>query len=59
MLPDVQGLMFIRDGVGPDLVRPGEPRLAKRRKPDLEGPETRRVRRPVSLFRKALRPATS
>lgn len=59
MLPDVQGRMFIRDGVGPDLVRPGDPRLVKRRKRDLDAPVTASVRRPVSLFRKALRPVTS
>lgn len=59
MLPDVQGLMFIRDGVGPDLVRPGEPRLVKRRKRDLDAAETATVRRPVTLFRKALRPVAS
>ena len=59
MLPDVQGVMFIRDGVGPDLVRPGEPRLVKRRTWDLAALQTARARRPVSLFRKALRPVTS
>lgn len=59
MLPDVQGVMFIRDGVGPDLIRAGEPRLRKRR--GSVSPIARRaaVRRPVSLLRKALRPVTS
>lgn len=59
MLPDVQGVMFIRDGVGPDLVRPGEPRLVKRRTRSLEAPERAATRRPAALFRKALRPVTS
>lgn len=59
MLPDVHGLMFIRDGVGPDLVRAGEPRLVTRRTRSLALPRPALVRGPVALFRKALRPVTS
>ena len=57
MFRDVPGVLFVQDGVSPDLIRAGEPRLRNHR--DQDAAEVREpVRRP-SLLRKLARPVTS
>lgn len=55
MFRDMQGLPFITDGVGPDLIRAGEPRLVRFRGADAPAPVREVATRRVPVFRRLLR----
>lgn len=58
MFPDVQGLPFAHDGVSPDFVRAGEPRLVRFRGNDRPAPVRAVATRRLPSFRRLLRTVT-
>lgn len=59
MFRDVQGLPFTTDGVSPDFVQAGEPRLVRYRGNDRVSPARAVAALRVPTFRRLLRTATS
>lgn len=58
MFRDVQGLPFTHDGVSPDFIRAGEPRLARFRGDDRPSLVRALATRRLPAFRRLLRTAT-
>ena len=56
---DVPAALFAHDGVSPDLVRAGEPRLVRSRRSDAALPVSAPARRRASGLRRLLAPITS